>query len=160
MPRTCTVCRHPERGAIDCALAALTPLRVIAGRYGLTRSAVGRHFDDHLPAQVRAAQAAQAEGQALDVLQQLKAINAAALAVLKDARDHGDGDLVLRAVDRVQRQIELQAKLLGELDERPQVNLLVSPEWTTVRTAILAALAPYPPARVAVAERLSALEAL
>src|SRR3954453_21307670 len=55
--------------------------------------------------------------------------------------------------------LELLAKLLGELDERPQVNLLLAPEWRTVRGALLAALAGFPEARAAVARQLLALEA-
>ncbi len=47
----------------------------------------------------------------------------------------------------------------GELDDRPQVNVLVAPEWLAVRSAVLAALAPYPAARVAVANRLVMLDA-
>jgi hypothetical protein len=83
----------------------------------------------------------------------------ATLTVLNDARLAGQPDLVLRAADRVQRQLELQAKLLGELDERPRLNVILTPEWLSARTALLAALAPYPEARVAVAERLLSLEA-
>ena len=89
--------------------------------------------------------------QALDVFQQLKHINAAALTVLRDAKAAGDGELMLKAVDRVHRQVELQAKLLGDLDDRPQINVLVSPEWVALRGQIVQALAPYPEARLAVA---------
>jgi hypothetical protein len=63
-----------------------------------------------------------------------------------------------RLPGRVQRQIELQAKLLGDLDERPVINVLVSSEWVAVRTVLLEALSPYPDARAAVASRLVALE--
>ena len=44
--------------------------------------------------------------------------------------------------------------LLGDLDDRPVVNVLVSPEWQQVRAQILAALDPYPEARFAVAGAL------
>ena len=83
----------------------------------------------------------------------------ASLQVLRDARANGQGGLALAAVDRVQRQIDLQAKLLGELDERPVVNVLVSSEWLRVRAAVLAALAPHPAARATVAEALAGLDA-
>jgi hypothetical protein len=95
---------------------------------------------------------------ALNVVDQLKAINGATLAVLKEARALGDHDMVLKAVDRAHRQIELQAKLLGDLDERPQINLLVSPQWLEIRGQLMDALQPYPTARVAVASRLLELE--
>lgn len=107
-----------------------------------------RHKAEHLPvALVTAAEAAEVR-QALDVSQQLKAINGAALSVLRDARAAQDGDLALKAVDRIQRQIALQAKLLGDLDERPVVNVLLSPEWAQLRGQLVAALAPFPEARL------------
>lgn len=68
-------------------------------------------------------------------------------------------ELVLKTAGRLQPQIELLAKLIGELDERLQVNILVSAEWVQIRTAMLEALAPYSDARAAVAGRLTELEA-
>jgi hypothetical protein len=154
MSRSCTVCAHQERHSIDKALVAGTALRDIAGQFQLSKSAVERHHAEHLPAALVEAAGAEATRQALDVLQQLKHINAAALTVLRDARAAGDGDLMLKAIDRVHKQVELQAKLLGDLDDRPQINVLVTPEWQQVRAQILAALDPYPEARFAVAGAL------
>jgi hypothetical protein len=65
-------------------------------------------------------------------------------------------ELVLRTAAQLKGQTELLAKLLGELDERPQVNVLVMPEWLTLRTRLLAALLPYPEARLALSEALDA----
>ena len=166
MPRACTVCQHPQRPAIEGAVVAGESAPRIAAIHRVSDDAITRHRRHMLvPLQeaqaVRAAVTAdQAEQvqQALNVVQQLKAINSASLAVLREARVCGDGDLALKAVDRVQRQIELQAKLLGDLDERPVVNVLVSSEWVAVRAVLLEALAPYPEARAAVAGRLVALE--
>jgi hypothetical protein len=73
-------------------------------------------------------------------VKQLKVINQVSVAILHEARQAGDPGTALKAVDRLLRQIELQAKLLGELDERPTVNILVSGEWVSIRTALLAAL--------------------
>jgi hypothetical protein len=98
-------------------------------------------------------------GHAIDVVKQLKAINGASLQILNEAGLAGNSELVLKAVDRVLRQVELQAKLLGELDERPRVDIVLTPEWLSARAALLAALAPFPDAKVAVAERLLSLEA-
>ena len=49
--------------------------------------------------------------------------------------------------------------MLGELGDQPQVNVLVAPEGLQVRATLLPALAPYPTARVAVADHRMALEA-
>jgi hypothetical protein len=81
------------------------------------------------------------------------------LQILHEARQAGNHDTALRAVDRVLRQIEFQARLLGELDERPQVNVLLAPEWVSIRAGLLTALGPYPEARAAVAQQLLTLEA-
>jgi hypothetical protein len=68
-------------------------------------------------------------------------------------------DLVLKTADRLRQQTELLAKLLGELNEQPQINVLVAPEWLQVRSVLLDALALYPEARASVAARLLMLEA-
>jgi hypothetical protein len=67
-------------------------------------------------------------------------------------------ELVLKTAARLQPQIELLARLIGELDERPQVNVLVSPEWVAARAVVLEALSPYQEARTAVAGRLLQLD--
>lgn len=157
MAPTCTVCRHPDRAAIDRELVAGSPFRDIAGRHGLTKSAVARHKAEHLPVTLLKAKDAEDVAHALDVVRQLRAINGASLAILSEARGRHDGDLALRAVDRIHKQIELQAKLLGDLDERQTVNVLVSPAWLAARAALLDALRPFPAARVAVAGALAAL---
>ncbi len=67
-------------------------------------------------------------------------------------------ELVLKTAQQLTTQTQLLAKLLGQLDERPQVNVVVSPEWAAIRATVLVALSPYPEARVAVVERLAALD--
>jgi hypothetical protein len=153
--RVCTVCAHASLHAINKGLVGGTPNRRIATQYGLSEAAVRRHAAEHLPVALVAAAGAEETRQALDVLHQLKTINGAALTVLRDARTAGDGDLALKAIDRIQKQIELQAKLLGDLDDRPVVNVLLSPEWLQLRGQIVAALGPFPEARVAVAAVLA-----
>jgi hypothetical protein len=162
MPRACTVCTHQDRALIDAALVAGTSAPQIAAIHRVSDDAVTRHRA-HLVLPLKQAQAVRVEveedvRQALDVVQQLKAINQAALGVLKDARSSGDGELVLKAVDRVQKQIELQAKLLGDLDERPTLNVLVSPEWQELVSALRQILAPHPAILAEVSGRLVALE--
>ena len=56
---------------------------------------------------------------------------------------------------RGNRQIEPQAGVLGELDERQQVDLPAAPERVALRGAVLSALTPYPEVGTAVAVRLT-----
>jgi hypothetical protein len=65
----------------------------------------------------------------------------------------------LVAVREARGNLELIGKLLGELDAGPALNVLVAPEWVSIRAGLLAALGPYPEARAAVAQRLLTLEA-
>lgn len=54
----------------------------------------------------------------------------------------------------------LQGTLSPELQQQTTVNILAgSGEWQTVRAGLLAALMPYPEARIAAAEKLAELEA-
>jgi len=39
-------------------------------------------------------------------------------------------------MDRVLRQLTRQAKLLGQIDKRPVVNVLLVPAWLRIRSAI------------------------
>jgi len=161
MPRTCTICTHPERRAIDSALVQNTAFPALSTRYGVSEDALGRHRAAHIPALVAKGEALAAEETsiALDVVRQLQAINTASREILAAARKSGDGELALKAIDRIFKQIELQAKLLGELEQEGTVNVVLSPEWLQVRALVLTALAPYPEARGAVAADLAKLEA-
>jgi len=52
MTRTCTVCAHPERTAIDAALLAQQPLRDLARQYHVSKDALARHRE-HLADELR-----------------------------------------------------------------------------------------------------------
>jgi hypothetical protein len=49
VPRTCSVCGHPQRPEIDQALAAQESYRDIAGRFGTSKFALQRHRHTHAP---------------------------------------------------------------------------------------------------------------
>jgi len=73
MSRTCTVCGHPERQAIDTVLVAATnPYRTIADRYGLSHQALIRHKADHLLADIVAAWQAERQANGLELASELR----------------------------------------------------------------------------------------
>jgi hypothetical protein len=156
MGRSCTICLHPDRAAIDRSLVSGTSFRDLAGQWSVTKSALHRHKQEHLPAHLAKAHEEESIGQAIDVVRQLRAINAACLEILQTSRAEKKHSISLKAVDRIERQISLQAKLLGELQETgPTVNVLVAPEWREIKVNILAALSPFPEARSAVSKVLT-----
>lgn len=158
--RTCTVCTHTEREAIDRALVAGEAVRVVASRYvPLSKTAVQRHKDEHLPKAMVQAQEAQEVAHADSLLDQVQSIQGRTLAILTAAETSKDGRLALGAIREARSNLELLAKLTGDLNDRPQISLVISPEWVQVRTTILTVLSPYPEARVAVAGALASLDA-
>lgn len=152
--RPCTVCQHAEAHPINIAIVQGESNRSVARSYGFSEQAVRRHRRQHLPELLVKAKEAVDVHQALDVVQQLKAINGASLSILKEARDAREAGLVLRAVDRVHRQIELQARLLGDIKEGHTLNIHLHPEWIELRTLIVRALEPYEEAQRSVVRAL------
>jgi hypothetical protein len=57
----------------------------------------------------------------LNVIQQLTDINRDTRDILKAAKAARDHKTALLAIQRVEKQLELQARLLGEIDESPKV---------------------------------------
>jgi transposase-like protein len=155
MPRRCTVCDHLERQSIDEALVSGAPYRSVAKRFGLSESAVYRHKTEHLPAHMLKAKEAEEVAQADELLEQVRYLQTRALGILERAEKAGDLRTALAAISQARGNLELLGKLAGELDERPVVNLNVSPEWLELRAVIVGALEPHPAAHGAV---LTALE--
>jgi hypothetical protein len=155
MPRRCAICSHADKEAIDEALVGGTALSALAALYRVSDDSLGRHKANHLPTTLAKAQEAEEVAQADDLLDQVRDLQERALAILDKADEAGELRTALSAIREARGNLELLAKLLGELDDRPQLNILVSPEWLELRTVIVGALEPYSEARGAV---LAAIE--
>jgi hypothetical protein len=150
MPRVCTVCEHPEREAIDRALVGGASNRSAASLYDVSEAAVRRHKGNHLPAKLVLAEKAAEVADADNLLDQVGDLQRRTMAVLEAAELSHEHRTALAAIREARGNLELLAKLIGQLDERPVVNLNVSPEWLQLRTVIVGALEPHPDARGAV----------
>lgn len=159
MPRVCTVCSHPQREAIDRAIIAGEALRRIAPRISVDEASLRRHRDRHMAQLVQDHQEHEA-ARASSLLDQLRSLQSSTLGILDGALGSSDHGLALRAIREARSNVELLARLTGEL-EAPgvQVQLVMSPEWLRVRVALLEALQPFPEARGAVSGALLQLEA-
>ena len=157
MARHCTICAHPDREAIDKALLeGKLSNRRIAAQCAVTENALRRHVAaGHLPQHLAKAQQAGEVAKADTLLARLKALNAETRDILSEARAGQDNELALKAIARCEKQLELEARLLGELHEQTTINVLLSTEWLTLQTTILATLEPYPEARLRLAEALN-----
>jgi hypothetical protein len=150
VPRSCTVCEHPAREEIDRALVGGASNRSAASLYDVSEAAVRRHKANHLPAKLVMAEQAAEVTEASNLLAQVQDLQGRALAILDKAEGTGDLRTALSAIREARGNLELLAKLLGELDDRPVLNLHISPEWLELRTVIVGALEPYSEARGAV----------
>ena len=153
MPRTCTICAHKKRSAIEKALLAGESFRNVAGRYGTTTGSLFRHKSDHLAATVIKASAAAEVTHGDDLLTKLASIESEARGILKQAKTAKDLRTALLACRELTRLLDLLARLRGELQNAPTViNIQV------LAPVILNALEGYPEARLAVAGRLSEID--
>ena len=155
MPRRCTICTHKEREAIDQALVAREPFRTIADRFGVKKTSLIRHSDDHVPAELVKAKDAADVASADDLLAQVVGLRDKALAILTHAETAEDWRAAIAAIREARGCVELLGKLAGQLRDAPTVNLFLTAEWREVQTAVLAALEEHPDARLAVAGALS-----
>jgi hypothetical protein len=157
MAGTCTVCLHDGRDRIDEDLVAGRPYRDIAARDGVSISALSRHRQRHLsPAIVAlAAETEAVHGETL--LGQLRSLYRRVGVILESAERDGRPGVALQAIKEARSILETVARVTGELDDRPQVNIVnlqSSPEWLAVQARILRALAGFPDARLALASAL------
>lgn len=157
MPPVCSLCRHPDRAAIDRALLAGDPLRNIAERFGTSPATLLRHRE-HLPVRLVTAHEVAQVAQADDLLQQVRDLRADALRLLRKAEHAGDYRTALAGVKEARTCIEVLLEVEGELDRRSVTNILVNPQWIEVRAALVTALTPHPDALQAVTAALAALE--
>jgi hypothetical protein len=158
MPRKCTVCEHEKVEEINRLLLEGVSLRDLAGRYSVSKTALHRHKESHLPAELTKAQEAREIAKADSLLDQVAELRDKALSILDKAEQAGDLRTALQGVREAKGCLELLARLQGELQEQATVNILINPQWLSLRTVILEALEPYPEARQAVARALREVE--
>ncbi len=160
MPGTCSVCVHPDRRTVDEAIVGRVPYRDIVRRHeGLSISAVSRHRQRHLTPALVVLAAEQERDHGETLLAQLQALYRRVRAILDAAERDGSPATALSAVREARQLLESIGRVTGELDDRPQVqvvNLAASQEWQALQVLILRALAPFPEARLAVAGALRA----
>lgn len=160
-PRRCTACNHANRPEIDAEMVAQPGVNAaIAERWGLSKDAVRRHRA-HLSPALKAVATKRATQGVRTGVDRLEALADQAEAVLDEARTAGNSRLQLEAIKRLESIVANIMRTTGELDERPQVNVLnlaTSPEWGVTRSALLDALGPFPEAATAVSARLAELE--
>lgn len=156
MPRRCTICDHEARDEIDRRLSANSVISRLASEHSVSEQALLRHKANHLLPEMREKLAEDPELRDVDVLVEMRALYGRMKGHLERVEETNNWQAIKAFHSEARADLELLAKLIGQLDERPVVNLNLSPEWLELRVAIVGALDGYPEARRAV---LAALEA-
>ena len=152
MPRTCSICSHEHRDAMEDAFIVGQAKRRIASQHGVTERAVRYHMREHLPALLALARDAERAARADTLLDRMEALQSQTLAIL-DAPE--DQRTALAAIAQARRNLELIGEVTRELDRAGTINLELTVEWQEVKAVLVNTLASYPEAQQAV---FSALE--
>lgn len=158
LPR-CGVCRHPdhreyERQILTCEVTQ----KQAAERMGVHRSSLSRHMRICVAkrfTQLVKPEPTQVDG--LNVINALTSSHQTTLEILRDSLNEGDRKTALMALQTEIKQLDLIAKVTGQLDDTPTVNLLLSPEYLTLKQVVVTALLDYPEARLEVSDALARL---
>ncbi len=111
MARTCTICTHVDKFSIDTGIVGGQALRDIAGQYNISKTALGRHKDNHLPATLTLAKREQETIHVGDLLQAARALLAKTSVLLSEAEQAGDRRVALAGVKEARGCLELLSKL-------------------------------------------------
>jgi len=131
--KTCAVCSHPSRAEIDRHLVEKVSLRDIAGRFGVSRSALSRHAG-HIPGALVAAKGAEEAAQAETLLAQVQGLVKRATGILDRAERTGELQAALGAIREVRGCLELLGKLNGELRTGVNAIAVANAQTVPVRT--------------------------
>ncbi len=152
--------RVAARVAVDEGLVQGRSALSLSKVYALGERAIGRHKQAHLSPALTAVAAQRDERRARGLVERLEDLIAKIEDLVDTSHDSGSAGQMLAAARELRACWELQAKLTGELNERPQVafNLIGSPEVGQLVTVLLRALAPFPEARIAAADALDTID--
>src|SRR3954452_21488398 len=122
MPRRCTVCDHDEGHVINVELVARTPYRAIGRRFGVSKDALKRHSEEHIPELLVKARNAVEAAEADDLLGEVRSLHTRTLAILETAEETQEMRTALGAIREARGNLELLAKLRQLIDTSPTIN--------------------------------------
>ena len=154
MARKCSICSHASTLEINRLLIGEVPLREIAEKFSVSIAALDRHRHGHIPPTLPIAAEGLEQADAEDLLTQLKQLQVKTERVLEKAEAAENQSLSLKAIKEARSNLELLAKLQGQIAASLTINFVESPQYVEVRAIILNALESHPAARLTVANAL------
>jgi hypothetical protein len=169
VPRKCIVCEHPDRAGIEFGLA--NRQRGLAKRYALSKECLIRHRRNHMGPDLMASLLTRGRMTAADlenlrltesegIIQTLAIAKARIFRQLDKAEAAGDSAAAVRALMALHRNVELMAKVVGEIPTGNQTinNIMIAPQYHALRQAMVYALKQYPEAQKALMGALESIE--
>ena len=130
----CTVCDHPDRKAIEIALP-VTSVRDIAGRFGLSKSAVGAHKLRHIQPAVARAIARREDLSAESLLRKLEGYLGEAEHGIEIAKSLKDLPGLARCIKEARETAVYLGKTIGLWSDKP--STIIDARRQTVNIASL-----------------------
>jgi hypothetical protein len=119
--RTCTICVHDQREAIDLALGNGKSAKVLARRFAVSQDALDRHRARHLQPSIARAAARREELSAEALVQRLLGYMEAAEAGIEAARKSSDLSGLARCIKEAHAVVLSIGKTIGLWSDRPQI---------------------------------------
>ena len=119
----CSICGHDRRREIEQAIFRGDSHRVVAQYFTVPRGAVARHLKHVSTALTQARKLREIEG-GKSILLQLRDLNLQADQLKARADRTGDYRTALAALREKTRLVELEARLTGELNEKPETKIV------------------------------------
>ncbi|MDA2919242.1 hypothetical protein MYX76_07100 [Desulfobacterota bacterium AH_259_B03_O07] len=150
---SCAICIHPKHFSIDKLLVEGQSERTVAHQFSVSRDSIHRH-KKHIDLKLLKARDLNEMLEADNLLGQIKHLQREAYDNLELAKGERDVKSISMALREARGNLELLARLLGKLQETKVVNVLISPEWLSIKVQILGALEAFPEAKEAIVEAL------
>jgi len=158
MTRTCNVCSHSDRDAIERDLLNHMSYRTLASSYvELSKDSAHKHATNCIPKLLAKARDAQDLTRADALLWDLALIRTSAIRALEGAESAGDNLTMLRAIREVRENLRVMGEMRGVLDAQGSQRALISP---VALSLIVQVLAPHPEIAQDVVDALEPLEEL
>ena len=158
MSKPCSICEHPDRAAIEIGLANGIAQRVLGLKFGLGQAQLSRHRSRHMDTdliaklRVRGSRSDEElaqirEHESKSLLDHLVWQRGRLYRNADRATDIGDFAGERAAIEAAGKASERIGKLLGELGagitiNNNTINLVQSPQWHAIRTALVRELRP------------------
>jgi hypothetical protein len=153
----CKFCNYRDAAILEGQIATKQITQVQASTIiGCNKSTVSRHMSNCVPKKIaECMRPAPAKEETLNVVDVLTTSHSKTLKILDDSLAEGDRKTALMALQTEIRQLTLNAKLTGQLNEAPQVRLLMHPEFVKLKQILIKTLEPFPDARLKLSEALT-----